>query len=176
MVAAERDAHVRALLIRSVGRHFVGGADIQELNAEPKAPLLNDVLLRLEACSKPVVEALDGSALGGGFELALAGHYRFSTERTSFGMPEVRLGLLPGAGGTQRLPRLVGAVEALKIMLGGDAIPCARALDLGIVDRLCTGSDYLRTRWPMRRNSSQRARVRVGCAIGWCRAVCPMPP
>jgi 3-hydroxyacyl-CoA dehydrogenase len=143
VVAADQEATVTAIVIRGAGRHFVGGADIRELDQEPKAPLLNDVLLHVEACSKPIVIALDGAALGGGFELALAGHYRFSTHNASFGLPEIRLGLLPGSGGTQRLPRLIGAAEALNLMLGGDPIPCARALVLGIIDRLSSDSDFL---------------------------------
>jgi 3-hydroxyacyl-CoA dehydrogenase len=143
VIAAERDAGIAAIVIRGTGRHFVGGADIREFDAEPRAPLLNDVLLAVEGSSKPVIAAVQGSALGGGFELALASHYRFAAENASFGFPEIRLGLLPGSGGTQRLPRLIGAADALKLMLTGEPIPCARALALGIVDRLGTGSDFL---------------------------------
>jgi 3-hydroxyacyl-CoA dehydrogenase len=141
VAAADADAGVAAIVIRGVGQHFVAGADIREFDAAPRAPLLNDVLLRIEACSKPVIAALHGSTLGGGFELALACHYRLAARSAAFGMPEIRLGLLPGSGGTQRLPRLIGAREALAMMLSGDPVPCARAVELGIVDRVSDGSD-----------------------------------
>jgi 3-hydroxyacyl-CoA dehydrogenase len=140
--AADGDPEVRAILIRAVGRHFVAGADIREFDQEPRAPLLNDVLKRIEACSKPVVAGIHGTALGGGFELALACHYRIATPGASFGLPEIRLGLLPGSGGTQRLPRLIGAAPALALMLSGDPIGCARAAELGIVDRIAEDSAF----------------------------------
>jgi 3-hydroxyacyl-CoA dehydrogenase len=140
--AADGDPEVRAILIRAVGRHFVAGADIREFDHEPRAPLLNDVLKRIEACAKPVVAAIHGTALGGGFELALACHYRIAAAQASFGLPEIRLGLLPGSGGTQRLPRLIGAVPALALMLSGDPIRCTRAAELGIVDRIAEDSAF----------------------------------
>jgi 3-hydroxyacyl-CoA dehydrogenase len=143
VVAADADAGVAAIVIRGIGQHFVAGADIREFDAAPRAPLLNDVLLRIEACSKPVVAALHGSTLGGGFELALACHYRLAATSTALGMPEIRLGLVPGSGGTQRLPRLIGVREALVLMLSGDPISCARAVELGIADRVSDGSDLL---------------------------------
>ncbi len=143
VAAADADAGVASIVIRGSGRHFVAGADIREFAAEPRAPLLNDVLLRLEAASKPVIAALHGSVLGGGFELALACHYRIASPGASFGLPEIRLGLLPGSGGTQRLPRLIGVRDALSLMLSGEPITCARALELGIVDRMAGASDLL---------------------------------
>jgi 3-hydroxyacyl-CoA dehydrogenase len=133
--AADADAAIDAVVITGEGAHFIAGADIREFDREPRAPLLNDVLLRIEACSKPVIAAMHGSVLGGGFELGLACHYRIAAENASFALPEIRLGLLPGSGGTQRLPRLIGAAEALKMMLSGDPIAGARARELGIVDR-----------------------------------------
>ena len=132
--AAEADAAVRAIVIHGAGRHFVAGADIQEFDHEPRAPLLNDVLLRIEAASKPVIAALHGSVLGGGFELALACHFRVAAPDVSFGLPELRLGLIPGSGGTQRLPRLIGAAPALERMLSGDPMNLEHARALGIVD------------------------------------------
>jgi 3-hydroxyacyl-CoA dehydrogenase len=143
VVAADADSAVRAMVIQGIGRHFVAGADIREFDHDPRAPLLNDVLLRLEASVKPIVAALHGSVLGGGFELALACHCRIAAADASFGLPEIRLGLLPGSGATQRLPRLIGAAEALKLMLGGDPIGCERAVQLGIVDRAVGTSDLL---------------------------------
>ena len=143
VLAAEADPAVRALLIIGAGKQFVAGADIREFEAPPRQPLLNDVLLKLEACSKPVIAALNGAALGGGLELALASHYRCATAAAFVGLPEVKLGLLPGSGGTQRLPRLVGVVASLELMLGGTPIPAARARELGIIDRLLDGTDAL---------------------------------
>ena len=132
--SAESDPAVRAVVIHGAGRHFVAGADIREFEHEPRAPLLNDVLLRVEAATKPVIAALHGSVLGGGFELALACHFRVAAPDVSLGLPEIRLGLLPGSGGTQRLPRLVGAAPALECMLSGDPIGLERARALDIVD------------------------------------------
>jgi 3-hydroxyacyl-CoA dehydrogenase len=132
--AAQADPAVRAMVIHGAGRHFVAGADIHEFDQEPRAPLLNDVLLRIEAATKPVIAALHGAVLGGGLELALACHYRVAAPDLSLGLPEIRLGLIPGSGGTQRLPRLIGAAPALERMLSGDSIDLGRALALGIVD------------------------------------------
>jgi 3-hydroxyacyl-CoA dehydrogenase len=133
--AANEDPAVRAVVIQSKGRHFVAGADIREFDHEPQAPLLNDVLTTIENCSKPVIAAMQGSVLGGGLELALACHGRLAASNAVFGMPEIRLGLLPGSGGTQRLPRLIGLAKSLEIMLSGDPIDCKAARALGIVDR-----------------------------------------
>jgi 3-hydroxyacyl-CoA dehydrogenase len=141
ITAVEGDADIHAVIIRSAGTHFVAGADIREFEQEPRPPLLNDVLQCVEACSKPVVAAMHGSVLGGGLELALACHYRLAPANASFGMPEIRLGLLPGSGGTQRLPRLIGAAESVKFMLSGDPIGGDRAYALGIIDRLVANAE-----------------------------------
>ena len=141
VVAAEQDPAVRAIVIRGAGRVFVAGADIREFDAPPLEPLLNDVLLRIEALSKPVIAALHGATLGGGLELALASHFRCATRAATLGLPEIKLGLLPGSGGTQRLPRLVGPGVALDMMLGGATIDATRAHGLGIVDRLLDDGD-----------------------------------
>jgi 3-hydroxyacyl-CoA dehydrogenase len=135
----DADASVGAIVIHGVGRHFVAGADVREFDADPKPPFLNDLLLRLEDCGKPVVAALHGSALGGGCELALASHYRGATRDLQLGLPEIKLGLLPGAGGTIRLPRIVGVKTALEMMTSGDPVGFERAQELGLVDRELTG-------------------------------------
>jgi 3-hydroxyacyl-CoA dehydrogenase len=101
----------RRAILMWAGRNFIGGADIREFGKPPQAPLLTDVCKRIEACSKPVLAAIHGAALGGGLEVALAAHYRLACRR-ALGLPEVQLGLLPGAGGTQRAPRLIGAQAA----------------------------------------------------------------
>lgn len=139
--SADADDAVSAILILGAGKHFVAGADIREFDAPSKAPLLNDVLLRVEACAKPVVAGLHGQVLGGGLELALACHYRCATADTKVGLPEINLGLLPGSGGTQRLPRLVGVQIALDMMLSGESIGVQRAHELGIIDELIGDRD-----------------------------------
>jgi 3-hydroxyacyl-CoA dehydrogenase len=134
------DSTVRAIVLHGAGRNFIAGADVREFDAPPKAPVLNEVLLRLEACGKPVIAALHGAALGGGAETALASHYRCATPDVQLGFPEVKLGLLPGAGGTVRLPRLVGVTVALDLMTGGEPIGFERAQSLGLVDRVVDGT------------------------------------
>ncbi|MBM5811337.1 MAG: 3-hydroxyacyl-CoA dehydrogenase [Gammaproteobacteria bacterium] len=136
---AEADPAVRALVVHGHGRAFIAGADLRELD-EPVRPLpLGEVLARLEACAKPVVAALHGATLGGGAELALACHYRAAAADLNFGLPEVTLGLLPGAGATVRLPRAVGWQAALELMTGGKPIDRGRAQALGLVDRRLDG-------------------------------------
>jgi 3-hydroxyacyl-CoA dehydrogenase len=135
IVVADEDPAIAAIVLHGAGRNFIAGADIRELEQPPREPLLNDVLLRLEACSTPVVAALHGMALGGGFETALACHYRCATSDTQLGMPEIKLALLPGAGGTQRLPRAIGVKAALDMMISGEPIDFPRAQALGLIDR-----------------------------------------
>lgn len=137
--AAEADPTVRAIVLTAVGRTFVAGADISEFGKPPVPPSLPDVLSRIEACTKPVVVAINGAALGGGFELALAGHARVASPSASVGLPEIKLGLIPGAGGTQRLPRLIGAAEAFATMLSGAPIAAEKAASMGLVDAVATG-------------------------------------
>ncbi len=132
----EKDEAIRAIVLHCAGRTFFAGADIREFGKPPQDPSLRDMLARLECCDKPVVAALHGTALGGGLETALCCHYRIANNKARVGTPEVNLGLLPGAGGTQRLPRLCGAEAALDLMIGGKPINAQRALDLGIVDVL----------------------------------------
>jgi len=137
--ALDTDSDVRVIVVHGRGRHFIAGADVREFDAPPRQPLLNDVLLRLEACGKPVVAALHGTTFGGGAELALASHYRCATQDLSFGLPEIKLGLLPGSGGTVRLPRVVGVAKALEMMTGGTPIGLGAARALGIIDRELAG-------------------------------------
>ncbi|KPF67541.1 3-hydroxyacyl-CoA dehydrogenase [Bosea sp. AAP35] len=133
------DPAVAAIVIAAVGRAFIAGADISEFGKPPVAPLLPDLLDAIENCPKPVVAAIQGVALGGGLELALACHGRVGSASASFGQPEIKLGLIPGAGGTQRLPRLIGAAQAFPMMLSGEPIPASRALQLGLVDDVADG-------------------------------------
>jgi len=141
--AAEADAAVKGVLIVGSGKTFIGGADIREFGKPPMTPFLPDVCNGIEACSKPVIAVIHGAALGGGLEIALAAHYRLALPAAKLGLPEVALGLLPGAGGTQRTPRLIGAVAALDLMLSGRHVGAAEAAKLGLVDRVVDGADPL---------------------------------
>jgi len=134
LVEAGGNPDIYAVVIRGDGRMFSAGADITEFGKPSKAPILPEVIAAAESMAKPVVAALHGSALGGGLELALGAHGRVALAGASLGLPEVTLGLLPGAGGTQRLPRLIGADAALRMMLTGRPVTAAEALALGLVD------------------------------------------
>ena len=134
--AADADAGVKAIVMIGAGRGFSGGADITEFGKPPQKPSLHDLLDAIENASKPVIAALHGSTLGGGFETALACHYRVAVPSAKVGLPEVKLGLLPGAGGTQRLPRLIGVEAALNAITTGAMIGAKAALAQGIVDEI----------------------------------------
>ena len=134
--AAEANDAVKAIVIICAGRTFIAGADITEFGKPPAPPYLPDVLDRIENASKPVVAALHGTALGGGFEVALTAHYRIAVPSAKCGLPEIKLGLIPGAGGTQRLPRLVGVEKALDIILSGTPFGAREAKEWGVVDEL----------------------------------------
>jgi len=141
--AAQSDNAVAAVLIVGAGRNFIAGADIREFGKPPLPPALPEVCNHMEACSKPVIAALHGAALGGGLEVALAAHYRLAVKGVKLGLPEVQLGLMPGAGGTQRAPRLIGVGPALELMLSGRHVGAEEALALGLVDRLGRSDDTL---------------------------------
>ena len=136
LVRAEDDSSVIGVVLTGKGRAFIGGADISEFGGNGEGITLNEVFDKLESCSKPVVAAINGFALGGGLETALCCNYRIVAENAFVGLPEVNLGLLPGGGGTQRLPRLTGPGEALKMMLTGAHVPAKKALNIGIVDKI----------------------------------------
>lgn len=129
----------KLVLLLCEGRTFIAGADITEFGKPPLAPSLPEVIAALETHGKPVVSALHGNALGGGLEVAMATHYRCALAGTKLGLPEVKLGLLPGSGGTQRLPRLIGIPAALDMITGGQPISAGRASELGLVDALLEG-------------------------------------
>ena len=130
------DPNIDAIVLIGGGRTFIAGADIREFGKPPQGANLNDVIATMENCPKIVVAALHGTPLGGGLETALGAHYRVSLPSTRVGLPEVHLGLLPGAGGTQRLPRLTGAKYALDAILSGRHIPAPEAKNKGIIDAL----------------------------------------
>ncbi len=136
---AAADAGAEAVVIVCGGRTFIAGADITEFGKPPAEPALHTVLDLIEGSSKPVVAAIHGTALGGGLEVALACHYRVAVKGARFGLPEVKLGLLPGAGGTQRLPRVVGPQKALQMIVSGDPIGADEALQHGLIDLIVDG-------------------------------------
>ncbi len=140
---AEADPAIAGVVIRGQGRGFSAGADIREFGQAAKAPLLTDVCKRIEGFAKPVVAAMHGMALGGGLELGLAARGRVGMAGLRLGLPEVTLGLLPGAGGTQRLPRLIGAEAALRMMLGGQSISAEDALTIGLLDAVAQDPEAL---------------------------------
>jgi enoyl-CoA hydratase/carnithine racemase len=141
--AAERDRLIRAIVIIGEGRTFIAGADIRELERAAREhgapPELHGLLAQIEDSSKPVVMAIHGAALGGGLEVAMAGHYRIATADAQLGQPEVNLGIIPGAEGTQRLPRLVGIAAAIEMCVSGKPVAAAEALRLGLIDRTIDG-------------------------------------
>src|SRR6185369_107919 len=136
---AEADDSVKSVVIACEGQTFFAGADITEFGKPPLMPWLPQVVDRIEDCTKPVVAAIHGTALGGGLEVALACHYRVADKSAKLGVLEVKLGLLPGAGGTQRLPRVAGVAKALQMCATGSLIGAKEGFDCGLVDRLVEG-------------------------------------
>ena len=127
LARALADSAVTAIVLRCKGRTFIAGADVTEFGKPPKDPSLQVVIESFDGSGKPVVAAIHGTALGGGLEIALACNYRVAAPDAKCGLPEVKLGILPGAGGTQRLPRLVGVEKALDMIVSGDPIPAKEA-------------------------------------------------
>ncbi len=137
----EADPALRALVVRCAGKTFIAGADIKEFGKPLLAPQLPEVIALMDAATKPIVAAVHGTVLGGGFEVALACHYRISVPGAKFGFPEVKLGLIPGAGGTQRTPRLAGLAAAIPLVTEGNQIDAAKALSWGLIDEIAEGDD-----------------------------------
>jgi len=135
--------NIEAIVIICEGRTFIAGADISEFGKEPKGPSLFEVQDIMENSPKPIIAAIHGTALGGGLEVALTCHYRIAVKSAKCGLPEVNLGLLPGAGGTQRLPRLVGVEQALKMVTSGLHLPAEQCLKCGLIDKLADDSELL---------------------------------
>ncbi len=133
------DPAVEAAVIRGAGNVFIAGADVREFGKPPQPPSLPEVIAAIEGCDKPVAAAIHGVALGGGFEIALACHYRVMDARARVGFPEVNLGIIPGAGGTQRLPRIAGVEKAAELIATGRQVGAREALDSGMVDLVAEG-------------------------------------
>lgn len=141
MQQAQADAAVAAVLLVGAGKAFIAGADIREFGKPPVPPALPEVCRAIEGSDKPVVAVLQGAALGGGLEVAMSAHYRLALPAATLGLPEVNLGLLPGSGGTQRAPRLMGVQAATAMMLSGQHLKAQPALQAGLVDKLVEGAD-----------------------------------
>jgi 3-hydroxyacyl-CoA dehydrogenase len=139
VTSAIADATTRCIVIICEGKTFIAGADVREFNRPPLAPHLGEVIQLIEESPKPVIAAIHGTALGGGFEVALGCHFRIATADAKVGLPEVTLGLLPGAGGTQRLPRLISVRAALDMITTGKPIDAPKALQLGAIDEIASG-------------------------------------
>lgn len=136
---AAADAEVKAVVLIGSSKAFSGGADIREFNKPMTPPNLPEVNDMQDAMQKPLVAAIGGFALGGGLELALGCHYRIALPKSLLGLPEVKLGILPGSGGTQRLPRIIPVHEAARMIILGDPIPAEKAKEFGLVDEIVTG-------------------------------------
>ena len=136
---AGRNDAVEAVVLSCAGRTFIAGADISEFGQPPREPTTLDVIAAIEAMRKPVVAALFGTPMGAGFEISLACHFRVAAPGTRMALPEIKLGLMPGAGGTQRLPRLAGMEKALAMILSGDPMTAEDALACGVVDEVAKG-------------------------------------
>jgi 3-hydroxyacyl-CoA dehydrogenase len=137
---ANEDDAIEGIILTGAGRSFIAGADISEFGQKSDGPDLHTALKDIEFSKKPVLAAINGTALGGGLETALVCNYRMGTEKAIVGLPEVNLGLLPGAGGTQRLPRLIGPSQALKMMLAGTPMSAKKALQQGVIDAISENS------------------------------------
>ena len=169
---ADSDPQVKAAVLIGAGKAFSGGADIREFGKARARPDLWEVNEAQDAMKKPLVAAITGFALGGGLELALACHYRIATPKAQLGLPEVKLGILPGSGGTQRLPRIIPVAKAVQMMTTGNAITSEEALQLGLVDEIVQNGDLLQAavvyanklvaeRKPLRRIRDMRANAEV---------------
>jgi 3-hydroxyacyl-CoA dehydrogenase len=135
----DNDQEVRAVVLIAEGRTFIAGADITEFGKSPEPPHLPDTVSKIESASKPWVAAIHGSALGGGLEVALGCHYRVAAPTAKMGLPEVTLGVVPGAGGTVRLPRLVSAPDAVGMATSGKPVSASKALEIGLIDKIADG-------------------------------------
>ena len=141
---------IGGVILTGAGRAFVAGADISELSAQTpvtakaRARAGQDVFRRIETCPKPIIAAVNGFALGGGCELAMACHIRIASDAAKFGQPETRLGILPGYGGTQRLPRLVGKGRAMQLLMTGETIDAAEAYRIGLVNKLAPAAELMK--------------------------------
>ncbi len=175
------DGAVKAIVLTCAGRTFFAGADISEFGKPPKGASLHALFDKMESASKPIVAAIHGTSLGGGFETALVCHYRVAVPSARVGLPEVKLGLLAGAGGTQRLPRIVGAAKALEMVTSGAPVGGKAALAMGLVDELVPEGTDLRAagiafaRKVLAEKRPAEEGARPGCGRCGAGSVCRVP-
>lgn len=165
-------AEVKAVVFTGAGTFFIAGADIKEIaalgsagDAEKAARLGQGIFNKIEQMSKPVIAAVNGVCLGGGLELAMACHMRVASERARFGQPEINLGIIPGFGGTQRLPRLVGQAKAVELILTGDMINAQEAKALGLVNKVVPDGDVLKQAQGLAKKIASKGQVAVRHAL-----------
>lgn len=166
------DNSIRAIILTGAGNFFIAGADIKEIikissskEAEELARQGHEVLGRIEAMEKPVVVAINGHCLGGGLELAMACHIRVAAEKARLGLPEINLGIIPGFGGTQRLPRLVGTSKGIEMILTGDMISAQEARSLGLVNKVVPDQDLMKEALGLGKKISSKGMVAVRSAM-----------
>ena len=162
-LSASVEAGAKAIVIACAGRTFIAGAEISELGTQSDAIPLHDLLANIENAPVPVVAAIHGTCLGGGLELALCAHERVAVPSAKLGFPEVKLGLLPGAGGTQRLPRLTSVEHALDVIVSGKHIPAPLAADMGFVERIAPEGELIEQAVEHAKNAG-RFRTACSCA------------
>jgi len=167
-----KDDAVKAVVLTGAGRYFVAGADIRVLASIPSSTE-GEVLARhgqmilnkIEAFEKPVIAAINGACLGGGLELALCCHIRFAAEGARLGLPEINLGIMPGFGGTQRLPRLIGQPKAMELILTGEPVSAQEAMSLGLVSRIVSADDLLRQTQGLARTMAVKSQVALRASL-----------
>ncbi|MEP6495260.1 MAG: enoyl-CoA hydratase-related protein [bacterium] len=179
--SARSDPDVGGVILTGAGRAFVAGADISELEqhggvaAKALAQRGQDVFRRFETSPKPTIAAVNGFSLGGGCELAMACHLRIASDTAKFGQPEVKLGLVPGYGGTQRLPRLIGKGRALQLLLTGEMIDAAEAYRIGLVNRVVPGTELIATATAMLRLMLANGPLALAHCIEVVNSGCDLP-
>lgn len=169
-LAAQDD--VKTVVITGAGSFFIAGADIREISSiqsaaqgEAVTRKGQSILHKIESLSKPVIAAINGTCLGGGLELAMACHLRVASERARFGQPEINLGIIPGFGGTQRLPRLVGKAKAIEMILTGDMINAQEARTLGLVNQVVPDGEVVRQAQGLAKKIASKGQVAVRLAL-----------
>lgn len=167
-----KDDAVKAVVLTGAGRYFVAGADIRVLASIPSAAEGEamarhgqTILNKIEAFEKPVIAAINGACLGGGLELAMCCHIRFAAEGARLGLPEINLGIMPGFGGTQRLPRLIGQPKAMELILTGEPVSAQEAMSLGLVSRVVSADDLLRQAQGLARKMAIKSRVALYASL-----------
>lgn len=170
--ALASDTDVKAVVLTGAGRYFVAGADIRVLasipasaEGEAMARRGQAILNKIEAFQKPVIAAINGACLGGGLELAMACHVRLAAEGARLGQPEINLGIMPGFGGTQRLPRLIGRSKAIELILTGDPISAQEALEIGLVTQVTPPEDLLRQAQGMARKMAGKSQPALRASL-----------